>query len=1051
MSIKICRRVGASIALCLTGLWAGTTTAEATPATNYQGADAILRQAAESSNQPKSKEEKSSPAAQLRADLKAFKQQSGSLAPAEAAKQWLALTDRLLQLNETPANYGQQGGMAKSLQPEELVEALPPPASWAELAKAIEARPAGEGAQVLQGIGLRLLAHTLLGDTTKRREDIAALEALAAKAKTRQAYFYNSLFEELSSSLMATMDNPDAVLQALGRKLAAQQSEDSFRYQSSLQVPDLVPLVGPEKAEAFLRRALVKSTAQLNIDAGTATDKLAQKLALELISELKTPQWSLVNSLESVDLYEAIEKRFAKPETNEPPAAVSDMPSVSLPTDSFGDYEKKSARIYYLLGLIAHGRTADAVAVARQFEKENDAYFPNEVVRQMERAGFVSQLNGFFHELLQQNPDLPFWEEYVQVAAHAGQTAEMVKLVQTAISKSGLSKGQRLHLQQLLYQALLANDEVEAGVAQLRRLIQTNEPALASSGRYERENRGDLALKLVRIGHLLNHPEWLEEGIAAAKAVVQKQDEQDYSPWGNTTALSLAMLLDDLNRGPEAEAVLATALSNAVSKKANPRMYGYEGRSAPATRILTALARLYHHAGRDADVLKLYDNAPYWGAKDLADLNPRQTDLERLVSSYDYYNQQHVTVPVGYYCAAALAKTGHTAEARKLLEPLFDQSPGCDRLYELLLSLDEENASATLDALFARDQFEERPLIWKAHWLRTHQHLADAEQAARKAIAIDPTDGEEGPGDRIRAYAELAEIRAARGDTKEAETLRGVVKSVQQAELADQFHAAGLLKRAVAMYEDSLNSFADAYCIHARLAVQMSDLGRHDLAEEHYRRAYELMPDQFGRMESYCFGCERAFDGERAQGIAEKVFTELAQKTPNKPQVHYLLGYLREDEGRYPEALTNYHAAVRLDPDYLNAWVKIEGISSHVFQPAPERDAVVFNLLRLDPLGRHTHPSFENVSDLAALWSNVAIAAGKRPAKPESLYPLPASKAQVEKQAAQASEQDRDMEYRFRSQELEENITPGKAIGQNGFVRAAQELLGNQAANTADE
>jgi hypothetical protein len=43
------------------------------------------------------------------------------------------------------------------------------------------------------------------------------------------------------------------------------------------------------------------------------------------------------------------------------------------------------------------------------------------------------------------------------------------------------------------------------------------------------------------------------------------------------------------------------------------------------------------------------------------------------------------------------------------------------------------------------------------------------------------------------------------------------------------------------------------------------------------------------------------------------------------------------------------------------------------------------------------------------------------------------------------------MEYRFRSQELEENITPGKAIGQNGFVRAAQQLLGSQAANAANE
>jgi hypothetical protein len=265
MSIKICRKIVAGIALCLAGAWAWTTMAEAASATNYEGTDAVLRQAAESVNQTKSADEKPSPTTQLRADLKAFKQQSTNLAPAEAAKQWLALVDRLLQLEETPANFGQPGMISHPIQPDELVEALPPPANWAELAKAIEARPAGEGAQTLQTLGLRLLAHTLLGDTTKRREDIAALEALAAKAKTQQAYFYNSLFEELSSSIMATMDNPDAVLQALDRKLAAQQSGEGYRYQSSLQVPDLVPLVGPEKAGAFLRRALVKSTAQLKI------------------------------------------------------------------------------------------------------------------------------------------------------------------------------------------------------------------------------------------------------------------------------------------------------------------------------------------------------------------------------------------------------------------------------------------------------------------------------------------------------------------------------------------------------------------------------------------------------------------------------------------------------------------------------------------------------------------------------------------------------------------------------------------------------------------
>jgi tetratricopeptide (TPR) repeat protein len=465
---------------------------------------------------------------------------------------------------------------------------------------------------------------------------------------------------------------------------------------------------------------------------------------------------------------------------------------------------------------------------------------------------------------------------------------------------------------------------------------------------------------------------------------------------------------------------------------------------------LAALAQLYHRAGKDADVLQLFDQAPYWGVKDLAGLNSGQIDLEELVPNFSH---KHTPVPAGYYLASALSKTGHSVEARKLLDALFVQSPGCDRLYELLLSLDDGQVLTNLDALFARDQFEERPLIWKAHWLRLHQRWDEAEQAARKAISIDPTDGEEGPGDRLRAYAELAEIRAARGDTNEAAALRGAVEAVHQAERADELHTAGLLKKALAVYQDSLTKFADAYCIHARMAVLLSDLGQHALAEEHYRRAYELMPDQFGRVESYCFGCQRAFDGERAQGIAEKVFTRLAQETPNKPQVHYMLGYLRDEQGRYQEALASYRAAVKLDPDYLNAWAKIESLNEHVFQPAAERDAVVFNLLRLDPQEQHTGYSFETVSDLTALWNNVVAANAKRPAKPESLYLLAASKAEVEKQEKQAEELGRRerMGYTRSFQESAETTTPGKAIAQNGFIQAAQSLLSQEATRTLDE
>jgi hypothetical protein len=213
MNFKISHQSITSMALCLAGMFTWSAKAQATPATDYQGAAAILRQAVESSNQMKAKDEKSSPMAQWRADLKTFAQQSTNMAPAEAAKQWLALADRLFQLEEVPVNnYGQSDEMTNPLHPQELMEALPPPADWAELAKAIEMRPPGEGAQALHELGLRLMTHSLTGDMTNRAVDIASLQNLAAKAKSDQAYFYSSLFEELSRSIIALQDNPDAVL-----------------------------------------------------------------------------------------------------------------------------------------------------------------------------------------------------------------------------------------------------------------------------------------------------------------------------------------------------------------------------------------------------------------------------------------------------------------------------------------------------------------------------------------------------------------------------------------------------------------------------------------------------------------------------------------------------------------------------------------------------------------------------------------------------------------------------------------------------------------------
>jgi tetratricopeptide (TPR) repeat protein len=292
----------------------------------------------------------------------------------------------------------------------------------------------------------------------------------------------------------------------------------------------------------------------------------------------------------------------------------------------------------------------------------------------------------------------------------------------------------------------------------------------------------------------------------------------------------------------------------------------------------------------------------------------------------------------------------------------------------------------------------------------------------------------------MRAYDVLADIREARGDRRDAELFRSIVKAIRLSEEADSYYSAGLLKRAVSKYEESLKQFADAYCIQSRLAVQLAELGLHDQAEVHYRRAYELMPESFGRVESHCFGCERAFDGSRAQSVAEKVFIELAVKQPGKPQVHYLLGYLRAEQDRHAEALPHLKTAVSLDPEYLNAWEKLLQTSRHVRIPVQERDNVVFNLLRLDPMQRHVSVPVRQVRDLRGLWKAVEIARTRQPTRPTSLYTLSASKAALERQQAAGNRGAVPQRYP-RSFTDDATQAPGSAIAETAIVEAALKLL----------
>ena len=82
------------------------------------------------------------------------------------------------------------------------------------------------------------------------------------------------------------------------------------------------------------------------------------------------------------------------------------------------------------------------------------------------------------------------------------------------------------------------------------------------------------------------------------------------------------------------------------------------------------------HANRPADVLEMFEHAPGWGGKDLADVYFERSG---------YYDRNKT--PFGYYAAWALAKVGRKDEAFRVLQPTLYFARACDPGYALLLDI----------------------------------------------------------------------------------------------------------------------------------------------------------------------------------------------------------------------------------------------------------------------------------------------------------------------------------------------------------------------------
>ena len=739
----------------------------------------------------------------------------------------------------------------------------------------------------------------------------------------------------------------------------------------SVPVPDLVKLVGPEQAEVLLRRALeLPAKLSLSEASGAATSKLARELAQELVADLKAPSWGLANAVDQGGLFEALLRRFSAPNPKD---------------DHYRDFQ--TAGGYYLVGLIQQGRTQDAVAFARRMGAGSDLHLPYEVMEALEKSGEAPALWEFLRDWLGQFPAAREWDRFNRLSAQLGRQDELKALIKTMAASGAFAGLDRLRVQEMQAEAELATDDLAVAVTRLESVVLLA-PATSPA---ERTSQIDLTIKLLQLADLREDATGFASMQATAEALLGKNWEEAPGE-ALSGSIKLVTTLNRLGRLAEGYRIGRATLERvAVFKQraaAQPPKEGEEEKMRlPEYELRNLLGEQLRAAvelSRWPEALALVQENPGWNASDVSGL------LRERVAS----NQR----PVGFYMAqVALHQPADPARARRILEAQLVATPGVDAVYEAYLGLAKKEAAPLLEKLRAADRYEERPLIWQARLELDAKKWDAAIATLQQAITIDPSDGEEGRGDRMRVYAFMALAQRGKGDLVKAKFFENVVRSIRLSETADRWFETGAYAHAIALYRQALGFFQDAYCIQSRLAVRLAAEGKVDEAAEHYRRAFELMPDSFGRVESHCFGCEHVFAGEKSQGVAEQVFTTMLAARPDKPQLHYLLGYLRKEQERPAEAAEHFRRAVELDPLYLNAWSKLAELETKLSFTPEQRDDLQLKLLALDPGRHHASPDLGHVTDLARLWRVMAEAGRVMAALPAAgpMWELKASAAQL--------------------------------------------------------
>lgn len=856
----------------------------------------------------------------------------------QAADQWLDLVDSY------PASANYYGGFSR------VIAALPPPADWPALRLTIQRRNKAKSHLSQPDWLLELVANALMGDETGQWADMLGIEA-ALNSRTLSALKKGKgdtakvarLREELDLRTPTADHVKDFVLSRVHRSVAA----------SVIALPNLLDAMSRKDAEKLLRAVIPNCRGSLYVEEGPLLG-LAQKVALESVNSMQTPQWLLSCSPDGRKLFEALRNRFGLRQID-----VSQSSSIGIraPLDA--------ALWHYLADLIEAGEFDHATGLAASWNLGR--YSMDIPLRIRHGAIYNPNYHRFANALIARVKSKPAAREswnWYRMGTTLGSDANREQLLRLLATAQPGNKD----VDDAVTEVIRSKSDLTRLLARFRAVQDNNYPRAYSLWLYLRATHdpslGEYAVNKLPFGQF---------GISDMNGQLER----------------LVYVLHDIGLGPKTEKACVDhivsalkpyqALSGSTSSPYGISMGGGFG-GGEVSQEFAALLVVYSLADRPDDVLKILQDVDDWGsAGDVTDLI--RPDFEMSMDAD--------LPPLTYHVAKAVAAKGNDELAFQLLSDALNRDPLVDCSYELLLKLKGAQAGPILDQIQARDPTNDRPAIWKAELLLQQGDVSTAERLIRAAIAVNPANMRQPPDGRAKPYEVLlAVLKTKAGSNDEIGRVEQRIHEIRTAEAAEDAYDAGLYVLAANRSKDAIAEDAHDYWPHMVLGLSLEALGQYQLARSEYEIAFELMPDQIGAIDS--MPDELDYPENSANAVGEVVLRRRIALDPKCVGAHLILGEILSQSNRYAQAKQELERAERMNPSCKAAWTALNNLPYCVVLSSSERRAIIANAMA--PQYDASMWESENSQDYPLLWK-CTVAAEQPPLPvPSPLFKLRQSK-----------------------------------------------------------